>query len=174
MMTTLKVHVTSKDHIRGGKKATVTLLEYGDYQCPYCGIAHPILKKIQEHYGDSLRFVFRHFPLTQMHPNAQMAAETAEFASHHNHFWEMHDHIYENQKYLNENFLVELAESLGFSGKELILSLQNETYASIIKEDFLGGVRSGVNGTPTLFINEQRYNGPIEFEEIVSVINPLI
>jgi protein-disulfide isomerase len=169
-MATLKVPVTSNDHIRGNKNASITLLEYGDFQCPYCGMAYFVLEQVQKHFGQSLRFVFRHFPLTQVHPYAQVAAETAEFASDYKRFWEMYDLIYENQPNLSDDFLIEAAESLGLSLEELLKALNNGTYTPIVKEQFLGGVRSGVNGTPTLFINGQRYNGPVEFQDLVPAI----
>src|SRR2546426_524120 len=96
-MSELKVPVTAEDHIRGPARAVVTLVEYGDYECSHCGLAHPILQEVQKQFAKELRFVFRHFPLSQVHPFAESAAESAEFAGDHGRFWEMHDNIYQNQ-----------------------------------------------------------------------------
>lgn len=172
-MATLKVPVTEEDHIQGSDEAMVTLVEYGDYQCPHCGMAHSIVKQLQKHFGKRLRFVFRNFPLTEIHPLAEPAAETAEFANEFDQFWEMHDLIFENQPSLSPPFLLELAESLGLSRDDLASAIENRTYAPKIKKDFMGGVRSGVNGTPTFFINGQRFNGPPIYEELLSAIESI-
>lgn len=169
-MASLKIPVTSKDHIRGNPKAPITLLEYGDLQCPFCGKAYPVLEEVFKKFGNSISFVFRHFPLKELHPYAEMAAETTEFASSQNRFWEAHDLIFKHQFELSDSFLIQLVESMGLSGQKLLSALEAGTYTSVVKESFLGGVRSGVNGTPTLFINEQRYNGPVEVSELVHFI----
>src|SRR5579871_499235 len=96
----LKVPVTDNDHIQGNEHAPITLVEYGDYECPYCGQAYPIVKKIQKYFGENLRFVFRNFPIVDSHPHAGIAAMAAEFAATQGKFWEMHDVLYENQEYL--------------------------------------------------------------------------
>ena len=169
-MSELKVPVTSSDHIQGEEKAPITLVEYGDYQCPYCGAAYPIVKRVQKHFGKRLRFVFRNFPLTEAHPMAQSAAETAEFADAHGKFWQMHDAIYENQRSLSVEFVIELAEKLGLSGAALANSLNSQQYAEKVRADFMGGVRSGVNGTPTFFINGRRHDASFEYEDLVGGI----
>jgi len=170
-MATLKVPVKPTDHIQGSKNALVTLVEYGDYECPYCGRAYPIVKRVQKHFGDRLAFVFRNFPLNEMHPNAEVAAEAAEFAAAHGKFWEMHDGIYENQSALGVPFLLELAESLTLSAEDLSTALTDHQYAQRVRDDFLGGARSGVNGTPTFFIDAQRNDGSFEFEDLVAAID---
>lgn len=169
-MATLKVPVTPVDHIQGSDRALVTLVEYGDFECPFCGEAYPIVKHLQKHFGDQLRFVFRDFPLKEIHPYAEAAAETAEWAATFNRFWEVHDLIYENQKHLNSSFLLALADQLGLSSAQLERAWQRKIYEPKIQEEFLGGVRSGVNGTPTFFINGQRYNGPAEVEDLRAAI----
>lgn len=169
-MSKLKVPITSDDHILGNENAPVTFVEYGDYECPYCTMAYPIIKKLQSQFGDQLRFVFRNFPLTEVHPFAQMAAETAEFAGVHRRFWIIHDQLYENNKILSPELCVQLIQNQGLSVMELEQALQLHTFEKRIKEDFLGGVRSGVNGTPTFFINEDRYNGPITYERLAAAI----
>jgi protein-disulfide isomerase len=172
-MASLKDPVTEKDHIQGSDDAMITLVEYGDYECPHCGMAHPIVKKLQKHFGERLRFVFRNFPLTEIHPLAEPAAEAAEFANDSGKFWEMHDLIFENQPSLSIPFLRGLADTLELSTEDLEVAIANRTYAPKIKKDFMGGVRSGVNGTPTFFINDQRFNGPPTYEELLLAIETI-
>lgn len=169
-MTVLKIPVTEEDHIQGDMNAPITLVEYGDYECPYCGLAYPIVKRIQKHFGKRLRFVFRNFPLVESHPHAGMAAMTAEFAAIHHKFWEMHDKLYENQNALNISELLMYAKSLNLSEVDLQDAIANEIFADKIKKDFMGGVRSGVNGTPAFYINGYRYNGSYEFEDLVAAL----
>jgi protein-disulfide isomerase len=170
-MATLKVPVSPHDHIQGPDDAPITLVEYGDYQCPHCGLAYYVIKAVQNHYGDQLRFVFRNFPLAQIHPLAEPAAETAEFAGAHNRFWEMHDSIYENQERLSLPLLYELADVHALSISGLERALETHEFLPRIRNDFLGGVRSGVNGTPTFFINGERHEGSYAFEDLVSDID---
>ena len=113
-MATLNIPVTSEDHIQGDAGAAILLVEYGDYECPHCGHAYPIVKRVQKHFGGKLAFVFRNFPLNQIHPNAENAAESAEFAASKGKFWEMHDGIFEHQRTLGPPLLLELAKKLGF------------------------------------------------------------
>src|SRR4030081_2755589 len=134
-MSVLKAPVTPRDHILGPANAPVTLVEYGDYECPHCGAAQPIIKLVLEHFGKNIRFVFRHFPLSQVHPSAEAAAESAEFAGAHRRFWEMHDGIYENQDRLGLPLLFALAEALGLSEPDLRAALLNGTYAPQVKRD---------------------------------------
>ncbi|MGD1276672.1 MAG: thioredoxin domain-containing protein [Tepidisphaeraceae bacterium] len=170
-MAILKVPVTPTDHMQGDKNALVVLVEYGDYECPHCGHAYPIVKRVQRHFGQRLAFVFRNFPLSEMHPSAQVAAEAAEFAAAHGRFWEMHDGIYDNQPALGVPLLLELAEELKLSAPALGTALSDHEYAARVRDDFLGGVRSGVNGTPTFFINGHRHDGPFEFDDLVAAID---
>jgi len=170
-MGTLRVPVTQHDHILGPANASVTLVEYGDYECPYCGAAFPNVRRVLQHFGPKLRYVFRHFPLTQVHPEAEPAAETAEFAGAHKRFWEMHDGLYENQDRLGPQLLFSLAETLGLSEVELRDALATEKYAPKVKSDFLGGVRSGVNSAPSFFINGRQHEGTFEYEALVSAID---
>jgi protein-disulfide isomerase len=169
-MSELKIPVSAGDQIQGDPQAAITLVEYGDYECPHCGAAYPIVKRVQKHFGKRMRFVFRNFPLVQAHPNAQSAAEAAEFAAAHGKFWEMHDGIYENQRELSLDFLPRLAERVGLESRALAKALKNEEYAEKVRADFLGGVRSGVNGTPTFFINGHRHDGPFDYGDLVEGI----
>jgi len=173
-MATLKVPVTSEDHIQGPESAQATLVEYGDYECPYCGRAYPIVKRLQKHFGKRLRLVFRNFPLSEMHPNAESAAETAEFAGAKGKFWEMHDLLFENQNRLGEALYLALAEELSLSPASLRQALETREYAERVRADFKGGVRSGVNGTPTFFVNGRRHDGPFDFEDLAGAIEEAI
>ena len=170
-MATLKVPVTPNDHIRGADDAPVTLVEYGDYECPHCGRAYSIVEDVRDHFGDQLRFVYRHFPLAQLHPDAEPAAESAELAGLHRRFWEMHDALFENQDRLGVPLFVKVAEELGLPSGELLNALRMGKFAPVVREHFLSGVRSGVNGTPTFFVNGVRHDGPFEFEFLVNAID---
>jgi protein-disulfide isomerase len=169
-MATLKQPITSEDHAQGPESATVTLVEYGDYECPSCGQAYPIVKQIQKQLGKGLQFVFRNFPLSQMHAHAEAAAEVAEFAGSQGKFWEMHDKLFENQARLGETLYLSLGEELGISTTAMRQALKEGTFKARVRADFTGGVRSGVNGTPTFFINGHRHDGSFDFETLVSAI----
>ena len=158
-MPSLSEPVTADDHAQGTEGARVTLVEYGDYQCPSCGQAYPIVKAVQAAMGPSLRFVFRNFPLKTMHPFAQGAAEAAEAAGTLGKFWAMHDALYENQFSLGEADIEMYAMELGVDLDAFAAALAEPGPASKVRRDFLGGVRSGVNGTPTFFINGERHDG---------------
>jgi protein-disulfide isomerase len=166
----LRVPVSEQDHIQGSADAKCTLVEYGDYECPHCGHAHPIAKRVQKHFGKKLRFVFRNFPLAEMHPHAESAAETAEYAGAHNKFWEMHDALFENQEQLGGALYLQLAQELGLSPQELRVAVEKREFLARVKNDFTGGVRSGVNGTPTFFINGKRHDAPFEYKDLVDAI----
>ncbi len=170
-MSVLKIPVSAEDHLQGPHNAAVTLVEYGDYECPYCRMAYPVVKRIQQHFGEQLRFVFRNFPLRELHPHAQAAAETAEFAAAHGKFWEMHGLLYENQERLGGALFLELAGKLGLPSAALTQALEGRHFAARVRADFGGGVRSGVNGTPTFFINGLRHDGSKEFPELLLVID---
>src|SRR5580704_10820655 len=173
-MATLKLPVTAEDHVQGPENAAATLVEYGDYECPHCGHAYPILQRVQKHFGKRLRLVFRNFPLGEMHPHAEAAAEVAEFAGAEGKFWEMHDKLYENQERLGEALYLELARELKLSTTALRQALEQRTFEARVRADFKGGVRSGVNGTPTFFINGHRHDGSFDFETLVSAIQQAI
>jgi protein-disulfide isomerase len=159
-----------RDHIQGPADAPLTLIEYGDYQCPYCGRAYPIVKEVQERLGDRLRFVFRNFPLTTAHPRAEVAAEAAEAAGAQGRFWEMHDHLFENQSRLGDEDLHSYAAELGLDAGRFDHELAEHTYAGRVHEDFIGGVRSGVNGTPTFYVNGQRHDGSYEPDDLIAAL----
>jgi protein-disulfide isomerase len=166
----LTVPVSRRDHILGPADASATLLEYGDYECPACAAAHPLVKTILESAGDQLRFAYRHFPLNNVHPHAQRAAEAAEAAGAQGGFWEMHDLLFENQDALDYDDLAEYAAMLGLDASRLIREVMANVYAGRVREDFSSGVRSGVNGTPSFFINGVRYDGPRALEPMVAAL----
>jgi protein-disulfide isomerase len=146
----------------------VTLLEYGDYECPYCGAAYPILKQVQARMGDRLRFVFRNFPITTSHPHGEQAAEAAEAAAAQGKFWEMHDHLYEHQQHLTDSDLHGYAEELGLDVERFDSDLAGHAFADRVREDFMSGVRSGVNGTPSFYVNGAKYDGDYSLEALVA------
>ena len=156
----LTVPVSSKrDHCQGPDTAPVTLLEYGDYECPYCGKAYAIIRDIQGQVRNQMRFVFRNFPLTQVHPHAQHAAEAAEAAGAQGKFWEMHDILYENQDSLEDEDLRSYADALDLDLEQFDNEMIMHVHARKIREDFMSGIRSGVNGTPAFYLNGIRYDG---------------
>jgi len=166
----LTVPVTDRDHVQGAANAAVTLLEYGDYECPYCGAAYPIVKQLQSTMGDTLRFAFRNFPLSTMHPHAEQAAEAAEAAGAQGQFWPMHDLLYENQRRLGADDLVAYAGRLGLDIARFERELTDHVYAARVHEDFMSGVRSGVNGTPTFYINGVRHDDSYDFDTMLEAL----
>jgi protein-disulfide isomerase len=158
--------VSEQDHVQGSATAPVTLVEYGDYECPHCGAVYPIIKQLQQHFGEALRFVYRNFPLNQIHPHAEHAAEAAEAAGAAGKFWPMHDIIYEHQSGLGDRHLAEYASTIGVDSRVLIDAWTKHTFTERVKEDFMGGVRSGVNGTPTFFINGERHDAAHDYASL--------
>ena len=159
-----------RDHIEGRADAPLTLVEYGDYECPYCGAAYPIIKEVQARMGDQLRFVFRNFPISTSHPHAEHAAEAAEAASAQSRFWPMHDLLYENQQRLGDQDLHAYAERLGLDLERFDHDLAEHVHAGRVHDDFLTGVRSGVNGTPSFYINGARYDGSFDTETLLTAL----
>jgi protein-disulfide isomerase len=168
MLNTLAVPVTDRDHVDGPATARVTLVEYGDYQCPYCLQAYPIMLDIQEFLGDRLRLVFRNFPLTTIHPDAQNAAEAAEAAGAQGRFWAMLDSLFEHQARLDFVSLLNYAADIGLDVARFMGDLESHAFAARVNADFLGGVRSGVSGTPTFFINGRRHDGAWDLETLTA------
>jgi len=166
----LSVPVGPEDHAQGAEEAAVTLVEYGDYECPHCGRAYPIVKKVQEKLGDRLRFVFRNFPLTQAHPHALKAAEAAEAAADQGKFWEMHDALFENQTALDDDSLKSYAAEIGLDTEKFAEDLDTDKFEEKVREDFMNGVESGVNGTPTFFINGVRFDESWDEESLLEAL----
>jgi len=159
-----------RDYIRGPREAPVTLVEYGDYECPFCGQAYYVLKDLELRAGKLMRFVFRNFPLTTIHPHAARAAEAAEAAGAQGKFWEMHDCLFENQHSLEDEDLLECGVLVGLDTPLIVRDIREGRYLDRIREDFLSGARSGVNGTPTLFINGVRHDGPRDLVSLMTAI----
>ena len=161
---------SKRDHIRGAATAPISMLEYGDYECPFCAEVQPIVTEIQERLADDLCFAFRHFPLTTEHPHSERAAEAAEAAGAQGSFWKMHETLFQNQQALEDEDLVRYASSLGLDEVRLIREVESGAYATRVRDDFKSGVRAGVNGTPTFFVNGQRYDGARGLEEMLAAL----
>jgi len=169
-MLNLTLPVADRDHIQGPIDAPFKLLEYGDYECPACGQAYPIVQALQKKLGNRLCFAFRNFPLAIPHPHAMHAAEAAEAAGAQGHFWEMHDLLFENQAALDDQSLARYAGTLGLDAERLIREALAGEYWPRIHQDFVTGARGGVNGTPTFFVNGVHYHGGRDVEELVSAL----
>ncbi len=169
-IATLTQPVSPRDHAEGPAGAPVILVEYGDYQCPYCGAAYPVVKRLQKTLGKKLRFVFRNFPLTEAHPYALIAAEAAEAAALQGKFWEMHDLLFERQTFLDPDNIPLWAERIGLNLEQLGNDIGQGVPGKRIKEDRQSGIRSGVNGTPTFFINGTRYDGTPDYDSLLTAM----
>lgn len=170
-MSRLVVPVSGRDHTVGRDDAQVTLVEYGDFACHFCGRAYFIIQQLREDVGDSLRLVFRQFPLTQIHPNALPAAQAAEAAGLQGNFWEFYDLLFANQPALADKDLLQYAATLQLSLDKFNRDRRSELTAAHIQEDFMGGIRSGVNGTPTFFINGRRHEGSYAYDDLFGSVN---
>jgi protein-disulfide isomerase len=169
-MVELSVPVSERDHIQGSVDAPVTLVEYGDYECPHCTAAYPVVIAIQQELGDELCFAYRHFPLIQIHPHAEPAAESAEAAGAQGEFWEMHDMLFENSPNLEGRALVRYAGQIGLEANRFVSDLRGHRYLPRIQEDMVSGLRSGVHGTPTFFINGMRHRGGYDLKSLLAAI----
>ncbi|HEY3222040.1 MAG TPA: DsbA family protein [Gemmatimonadales bacterium] len=167
---TLTLAVGRRDHVAGPETAALTLVEYGDFECPYCRQAVPSVKEVQSRLGDKLRFVFRHFPLTKIHMHAQHAAEAAEAAGTQGAFWQMHDRLFERQFALDDENLVEYARDLGLDAERVGGELAAGTWRERVRDDLLSGLKSGVNGTPTFFINGVRHDGGYDVASLITAL----
>jgi len=169
----LTIPVSENDHIQGKLNAPLVLVEYGDFECVHCARAYPIIKKIQRHLAKDLCFVFRTFPLAEIHPHAQHAAEAAEVANDSGKFWEYHDLLFEHQNALNDASLGNYASKLGLDASDFLRTLESGTYENKVQEVFMSGVESGVNGTPSFFVNGVRYDGNWEYDPFMEYLNSL-
>ena len=160
-----------RDHLRGPDAALVTLVEYGDYECPHCRAANPVIDEVIGAMKSDVRFVYRHFPLTQTHPHGMEAAQAAELAGSHGLFWEMHDMLFSHQDALGTPDLVRHAAQLGLDAASFARALATHSHAARVREDFVSGVRSGVNGTPTFFVDGLRYDGPRDFQSLMAALD---
>ena len=166
----LAVPVGERDHARGAPAAPVTLVQYGDYECPYTRRSQPIVRGLEQRLGERLRFVFRHFPLSRIHPHAEAAAEAAEAAAAQGQFWAMHDQLFAHQRALEEEDLVRYAADLGLDRDRFAADLAGHVHAQRVQDDLVGGIRSGVQGTPTFFINGARHDDSYDLESLLTAI----
>lgn len=153
------VKVTSSDHVQGDINAPIELVEYGDYQCSYCGQAYYVVKGLQKKLGKDLKFIFRNYPIEEIHPNAFHAAIAAETAALHGKFWEMHDILYENQHRLDDSAIVNYVQKIGLDSKLFEKEFGSHSIIEKIEYDMKTGNQSGVRGTPTFFINGKMFEG---------------
>ena len=155
----MSLNINNKDHVMGSLDAPVILIEYADYQCPYCREAYAVVKKAQKELGENLAFVFRNFPLTELHPHALHAAIAAEIAAGYGKFWQMHDMLFENQQNLDDNYLIEYAEELDIDSGQFEEDFAKDQYIQKIKADLQSGTQNDVEGTPTFFVNGKAFEG---------------
>lgn len=169
-VTTLSQPVSERDHAQGEATAPVTLVMYGAYECPHCVEANQIIKELQRTLGARLRFVFRHFPLVNVHPHAEAAAEVAEAAGAQGKFWEMHDTLFEHFHQLDGEHLVHYAVEIGLDMERFDQAMQKRLYSARVREDVKSGTESGVHGTPTFFINGARHSGSWAMNTLLEAI----
>jgi formate-nitrite transporter family protein len=162
--------VSERDHVQGSVEARVTLVEYGDYECPHCGALHPVIGAARKAFGGNLRFAFRHFPLRSSHPHALAAAKAAEAAGEQGRFWEMHDRLYQRQTRLEDEDLLRHARKIGLDVTRFQRELVARTHEVRIREDLASAARSGAGGTPSLFINDELYQGSLDRDEIFAAL----
>jgi protein-disulfide isomerase len=173
-MKKLTPPVDEQDHVEGDRRSSVILVEYGDLQCPYCGEAYPVIKEIEKKFRKQLAFVFRHFPLRELHPYAVAAAIATEAAARQGKFWEMHDLIYENQMKLGPALLLEIAGELHLDMRAFRQDQNDQKLADIVDANFDSGVISGVNGTPSFYINGTKYEGSYDFKSLSHAIEKVV
>jgi formate-nitrite transporter family protein len=166
----LATPVSERDHVRGDPASPVTLVEYGDFECPYCRALEPILGELRERLGDQLLLVFRHFPQTSSHPHSFRAAQAAEAAGAQGKFWEMHDLLYANQQALEDEHLEAYAADLGLDTARFARELRDEVHAERVREDMRTGFASGVAGTPTLYLDGTRFDTTVGLQELLAAI----
>jgi protein-disulfide isomerase len=167
----LAVPVDDRDHVLGPEDAPVTLVEYGDFQCPYCARAHPMVQELLRRRTNLMRFAYRHFPLINVHPYAEPAAEAAEAAGARGRFWPVHDWLFANQDRLSPVTLIAALVGMGLDGQAIAAEIQDHKFLGKVQSDFVGGIRSGVRGTPTFFINGMRYEGGHSVPELVTAVD---
>jgi protein-disulfide isomerase len=169
-MAKLKPPVSEKDHMQGAPDAPVILVEYGDFQCPHCGAAYPIVKQLEQKFRGKMALVFRHFPLSEVHPYAQAAAVASEAAANQGKFWEMHALIFEFQSRLSPATLLHHAKTIQLNLERFEKDIQDPTLFDKVEADFESGIVSGVNGTPSFFINGVKYNGSYDYDSMSEAI----
>ena len=172
---TLSKAVTAEDWGKGNTEATLTLVEYSDFQCPACGAYYPVLKQLNQELGDKLRIVYRHFPLRQVHKNANLAAQAAEAAGKQEKFWEMHDIIFEHPREWSESngakdIFIKYAKALNLDSGRFANDLDSREVKDAVDDDYQSGLDSRVNSTPTFFLNGKRIENPKGYDEFKKLI----
>lgn len=167
----LRKPVSEEDHIQGDPNAPIELVEYGDYQCPHCGRAYPVVKELQQQLGSRLKLIFRNFPLSKIHPQARAAAIAAEAAAFQGKYWEMHDILFENQTRINPTALIEYAQKIDLDLARFKEDILNPALIEKVEAEFYNGMRSGVNATPTFFINGEKYEHMVDKDLMLTYIN---
>ena len=166
----LTAAVSERDHTRGTPTAAVTLVEYGDFECPYCRALAPIVDGLRQRLGDQLRFVFRHFPMTSSHPHAFRAAQAAEAAAAQGKFWEMHDLLFTRQEALEDGHLSAYAAELGLDAQRFRRELEAGDHAERVREDMRSGSASGATGTPTIYLDGVRFDASVSLQALLAAI----
>jgi protein-disulfide isomerase len=169
-MSELKVSPTKTDHRIGSLENSIVIVEYGDFECPYCAKAAPELERVVDEFGSKICYIYRHFPLREMHPHAEIAALAAEAADQQGQFWNMQHELFKNQRGLSLESVTKIAEELQLNLSEFKKDLKRQDLLERINDDFIGGIRGGVNGTPTLFLNGYRFDAPPQYEYLKSAI----
>ncbi|WP_428235364.1 DsbA family protein [Gracilimonas sp.] len=173
-MSDLYAEISEEDYFLGNPDAKLTLLEYGDYECPYSRLGYRFSQMLLKKYKQELRFVFRNFPLRKKHPNAQLAAEAALCAGAQDRFWEMHNLLFKHNRRLSENRILEFAEDIGLDLYRFKVNLTTNEFASRVTADFRGGVKSGVDDTPTFFVNGERYSGELDYKQLKAFVDTFL
>lgn len=174
MMKQLIPAVNNNDHVLGNPDAPIELVEYGDYECPYCGLAYPVVHEILKELGNGIRFVFRNFPLSNIHPNAFATAVATEAADLQGRFWEMHDIVFEHQKWLDPDDMLLLAGKIGLDPDRFKTDIHNPDLIEKVEKDFESGIRSGVNRTPSFFINGEKYEGDWQNGNLLNYLKSIL
>jgi protein-disulfide isomerase len=162
--------VSAHDHIRGPRSAAISLVEYGDFECPYCRAAEPIVAGLMDALGDQVSVTFRHFPMLEVHPHGQHAAEIAEAAAAQGRFWEMHDMLFANQNALDDASLLKYADDLALDVERVRRELATHEHGGRVADDRTSGLASGARGTPTFYIDGARYEGSVALRQMLAVI----
>jgi protein-disulfide isomerase len=170
-MAKLVPPVGKKDHIKGDLSAPVVLTKFGDYECPFCGKAYYVIERLLSTKGDEFAFVFRQFPLTDIHPHALTAAMAAEAAGLQKKFWKMHSLLFENQSLLDDEYILAYAEEAGLDINRFLQDISSDRVTQKVAADMRSGVESGVDSTPTFFINGNLYEGPYDYGVLSNIID---
>jgi protein-disulfide isomerase len=169
-MAELTPPLSAEDHVDGPERPELELVMYGDFQCPYCTAAYPIVRRIRDQLAGRLLFAFRHFPLREIHPDAERAAEAAEAAAAQGAFWQMHDRMYESAGALSREDLISYASELGLDSERVGVELDSGVHQPRVQRDFDSGMASGVTGTPGFFVGGRLYGGSFDAQSLTAAL----